>query len=191
MSQRDRLRNQLIREFEGERLSAYPDSEGIPTIGIGATTYADGRPVRMGDRLNKQQSEQLLNHHLHRSVNRLRAIPAYTRLNPNQQAALESFAFNAGPNFVDSKDFRTMATAIKNGDIKGIEAAFPLYTNGGTPGLVRRREAELALFRQKVEQEVRSNPPAQQRAAQRQQQDQHFMSGVFGMLNNFNSFFNR
>jgi hypothetical protein len=43
----------LVKEFEGCRLSAYPDPEtgGEPwTIGWGSTTYGDGARVRQGDR---------------------------------------------------------------------------------------------------------------------------------------------
>jgi lysozyme len=192
LANRDRLRNNLIRHFEASgnvRTDAYLDSEGIPTIGWGATTYADGRPVRLGDKVTPQQAEELFTHHVNRSINRLRAIPAYTRLNPNQQAALESFAYNAGPNFVDSRDFATMATAIKNGDVKGIEQAFSLYTNGGTPGLVRRRQAEQALFRQKVEQDARPDPTVRQRVARQQQQQQNHVQSVYGFLNGFRNFF--
>ena len=43
----------LVKEFEGCRLTAYPDPEsgGEPwTIGWGSTTYGDGARVRQGDR---------------------------------------------------------------------------------------------------------------------------------------------
>ena len=43
-------------EFEGLKLSAYLDSAGIPTIGIGTIKYPDGRKVRMGDVCTKEQA---------------------------------------------------------------------------------------------------------------------------------------
>jgi hypothetical protein len=45
----------LVKEFEGCRLTAYPDPEtgAEPwTIGWGSTAYADGREVRKGDRIS-------------------------------------------------------------------------------------------------------------------------------------------
>jgi hypothetical protein len=82
-----------------------------------------------------------------------------------------------------------MATAIKNGDVKGIEQAFPLYTNGGTPGLVRRRQAEQALFRQQVQQDARPDPTVRQRVARQQQQQQNHLQSVMGLMGSFRNFF--
>ena len=53
----------LVKEFEGCRLTAYPDPEtgGEPwTIGWGSTAYADGRPVRKGDRISQKLADALL-----------------------------------------------------------------------------------------------------------------------------------
>ena len=137
-------RNQLIRDFEGFRPDAYLDSENIPTIGIGATSYEDGSPVQMKDSITEQRAEELLNFHLDRAVKRVREIDGYGYLPPNAQAAVDSFAFNAGPNFMDG-GFETITRAIEAGDTQGVAEALPLYTNGGTPGLVRRRKAEADL----------------------------------------------
>ena len=137
-------RNQLIRDFEGFQPDAYRDSEGIPTIGIGATSYEDGSPVRMGQSITDQRSEELLKFHLDRATSRVREMEGYGRLPPNAQAAVDSFAYNVGPNFMDG-GFETITRAIKSGDERAVADALPLYTNGGTPGLVRRREAEAQL----------------------------------------------
>jgi lysozyme len=135
----------ILRHFEGERLQAYRDSENIPTIGIGATTYENGKPVKDGDRITRQRSEQLLSHHQQQVRARLNKEQGFHRLSPNARAAVESFGFNAGPNFMDSKDFQTIAGAVRRGDEQGIARALPLYDNGGTPGLVRRRKEEARL----------------------------------------------
>lgn len=137
-------RDQLIRDFEGFRPDAYRDGEGIPTIGIGATSYEDGSPVQMGQSITDQRAEELLNFHLDRATSRVREMEGYGRLPPNAQAAVDSFAYNVGPNFMD-KGFETITSAIQSGDEKAVAKALPLYTNGGTPGLVRRREAEAKL----------------------------------------------
>jgi hypothetical protein len=49
----------LVKEFEGCRLTAYPDPEtgGAPwTIGWGSTWDSQGRPFREGDRISQEQA---------------------------------------------------------------------------------------------------------------------------------------
>lgn len=139
-------RNSMIREFEGYRPDAYLDSEHIPTIGVGATSYEDGSPVKMGDTITQERSDELLDYHLNRATERVREIEGYQKLDPNAKAAVDSFAFNAGPNFIDDdKGFGTINKAIRAGDEQGIADALPLYDNRGTPGLVKRRAAEAEL----------------------------------------------
>ena len=144
-AQRIKDRDDLIRHFEGNRLNAYLDSEHIPTIGVGATTYEDDSKVQMGDTISKQRAQELLDFHLGRATEKIRQEEGYQMLPPNAQAAVDSFAFNAGPNFMDSKDFATISGAIRASDPQAIADALPLYDNRGTPGLVRRRAAEAAL----------------------------------------------
>jgi lysozyme len=139
----------LIKFFEGSnrvRTDAYLDSEGIPTIGWGATSYQDGRPVRIGDRVTPQQADQLLKFHMDRTVSNLTKLPNWKNFSASQQDALRSFAYNAGPNFMQSSGFKSMADAIRRGDTKAISDSFGLYTNGGNAGLKARRDAERALF---------------------------------------------
>lgn len=144
--QREQTRDKLIRHFEGNDLNAYLDSEGIPTIGTGATTYEDDSPVSLGDSITEKRSEKLLRYHLDRATDKLQDIEGYQMLTPNAQAAVDSFAFNAGPNFIEQDDkFGTINRAIRDGDVQGVADALPLYDNNNTPGLVRRRQAEREL----------------------------------------------
>lgn len=145
-SKQERLKNrdEMIRHFEGHHLDAYLDSEDIPTIGTGATSYEDGSAVQMGDSITQERSEDLLRFHLDRANERVRKMEGYQMLPPNAQAAVDSFAFNSGPNFMDG-GFETITRAIESGDERAVADALPLYTNGGTPGLVRRRQAEADL----------------------------------------------
>lgn len=159
-------RDGLIRYFEASnkvRLNAYLDSEGIPTIGWGATSYSDGRPVRMGDTVTATQAEELFKFHVDRSVAALRSLPSWAKYNENQRQALESFAYNAGPNFLQSKNFKTISAAIRNGDVQGVIKALPMYTNGKTPGLVKRRAAEINLFKAPVDPPKVTAQPAKQK----------------------------
>jgi len=53
----------LVKEFEGCRLTAYPDPEsgGEPwTIGWGSTRDLQGRPFKEGDRISQEEADALL-----------------------------------------------------------------------------------------------------------------------------------
>lgn len=71
------------------------------------------------------------------------------RLNANQYGALVSWAFNVGCGNVRSSD---LIKGLNRGDAPDdiVSAELPLWNRGNgevLPGLVRRRAAELALFR--------------------------------------------
>jgi lysozyme len=73
-------------------------------------------------------------------------------MNPNQQAALISFAYNMknGQNFYGRKGFETLTEAVSSVDnFKNVPAALRLYNKSGgkkLKGLVRRRNAEANLW---------------------------------------------
>ena len=50
----------LIKKFEGCRLSAYRDSVGVITIGCGWTKPIDGVPLHMGMTISQAKAESLL-----------------------------------------------------------------------------------------------------------------------------------
>ena len=51
----------LIKHFEGLRLTPYLCSAGVPTIGYGSTFYEDGRKVSLQDPpITKERAEELL-----------------------------------------------------------------------------------------------------------------------------------
>lgn len=143
---------QLIKEFEGCRLSAYPDplSGAEPwTIGYGTTRYSTGVPVKRGDKINVIEADMLLRLEVDRIAERLRTIPHWTALSDAQRSALVSFAYNLGPDFYGSSGFDTISTALRDKDWAAVPAAMLLYRNPGTPveaGLLRRRKAEGELW---------------------------------------------
>jgi len=144
---------QLIKEFEGCHLSAYPDplSGGDPwTIGYGTTRYGAGDPVKRGDKINVIEADMLLRLEVDRIAERLRTtVPSWATLSDPQRCALVSFAYNLGADFYGKPGFDTISAALRDKDFAAVPAALLLYRNPGTnveAGLLRRRKAEGALW---------------------------------------------
>lgn len=130
-----------IKGYEGERLEAYLDSVGIPTIGVGHT----GKDVRMGMKISKQESDVLLRLDLVTAENAVnRAVTA--KLTQNQFDALVSLAFNIGGTaFANS----TLVKLLNAKDYAGAAAQFLRWNKAGgktLPGLSSRRAAEMKHF---------------------------------------------
>jgi lysozyme len=130
----------LIQRFEGLRLTAYLDSVDKPTIGYGST-----KGVRMGDEITQAQAVELLAADVERhadGVRRLVDVP----LTQNQFDALVSLVFNIG---VGAFRRSTLLRKLNAGDHRGAADELLRWTKAGgreLRGLVRRREAERALF---------------------------------------------
>jgi GH24 family phage-related lysozyme (muramidase) len=144
---------QLIQQFEGCHLDAYPDplSGGEPwTIGWGTTRYSDGRKVKKGDRLNRVEADMLLRQEVDRIAGKLReTVPHWREMADHQQCALVSFAYNLGSGFYGSTGFETISRELREKNWDAVPAAMLLYRNPGTnveAGLKRRREAEGRLW---------------------------------------------
>ena len=149
---------QIIKEFEGCHLSAYPDplSGGDPwTIGYGTTRYGAGDPVKRGDKINVIEADMLLRLEVDRIADRLRAIPHWASMSDPQRCALISFAYNLGAGFYGSTGFETISAALRDKDWPSVPAAMLLYRNPGSAveaGLLRRRKAEGALWQKGIPQ---------------------------------------
>lgn len=136
----------LIKEFEGCRLSAYQDSVGVWTIGYGSTYWPDGRRVKQGDKLaSDSEAEQLLLDTVktyEAGVNRV----VKTHITQNQFDALVSFAFNLG---IRALEKSTLVKKLNKIDIIPVANEFSRWTKAGgkeLAGLRRRRAAERDLF---------------------------------------------
>jgi len=151
------LRN-FLKEGEGSVLNKeglhipYLDSSGHATIGYGSTYYPDGKPVTMEDGpVDEETASSYLDDYTSKTEGTLRNIPAIQRLNPNQQAAIMSFAYNLGENFYgDMENFGIITRALNSGNSRRITQALKLYvhdSNGRNEGLVNRRNAEIELFK--------------------------------------------
>ena len=133
----------LIKQFEGCRLSAYRDAVGVITIGYGWTKPIDGVPLHMGMTITQAKAESLLRQGLQSYINNVNKYDNIYHWNQNQLDALVSFAYNIG----------SINALVKKGNgyktIAEISATIPKYCNAGGKrlrGLVNRRNKEKALF---------------------------------------------
>ena len=137
----------LIKKFEGLRLTSYKCVAGVDTIGYGHT----GSDVKPGMRITEEEAEKLL---WKDTESAQQAVHSFVtaKINQNEYDALVSFTFNVGPTaFVNS----TLLKLLNNGaDRKIVAGEFDRWVKAGSdqavPGLVRRREAEKALFLEKI-----------------------------------------
>lgn len=138
----------LISSFEGIRLNAYDDSVGVWTIGIGTTIYQNGVKVKKGDKCTQEQALEYLQHDLRsfeKTVNDSVKVP----LSQNQFDALVSLAYNIGSGAFKNS---TLLKKLNAKDYAGAADQFLVWNKGGgkvLKGLVRRRDAERALFLKK------------------------------------------
>lgn len=137
----------LCRRFEGLRTRPYLCPAGVPTIGYGATRYADGRAVRLTDpEMTPTDAALLLRWQLRTQYlpGVLRSCPAIDT--PGRLAAIGDFAFNLGLGALYAS---TLRKRINSGQWDDVPAQLRRWVNGGgrrLPGLIARREAEIALL---------------------------------------------
>lgn len=138
----------LARRFEGLYLSPYLCPAGVATIGFGSTYYEDGTRVQLDDPpITRARAEAMLLHMV-RTVYLpavLRLCPALVTATPERLAAIIDFAFNLGAGKLKASTLRRRVNA---GQWDQVPAELRKWVNGGgrrLTGLVRRREAEVAL----------------------------------------------
>jgi len=136
----------LIKEFEGFRPTTYKDSAGYLTIGYGTTGMAGvGIDPRPGQTITHSEAEWYLQKAVEKFAASIR--PAINvPINDNEFGAFVSLAYNIGPGaFLKSSALRH----FNAGDKAKAAASILLWNKAGgkkVAGLVRRREAEKALF---------------------------------------------
>ncbi|WP_420239069.1 lysozyme [Telmatobacter bradus] len=130
----------LTEQFEGCKLSAYPDSNNVPTIGYGHT-----KGVQLGMVCTQTQAGAWLDEDVAwagSEVNRLVTVP----LTQPEFDALVDFTFNCGcGNF----DHSHLLALVNQGDMQAAAQEFDKWDKCGgqvMAGLLRRREAEQSEF---------------------------------------------
>ena len=136
----------FVKEKEGFRSYPYLDVVGVPTIGYGATYYADGKRVTMDDApLSEKAATKLLKKHLQGFLD---YVIKYNDSNDygwnkNQIGALTSFVYNLG------KSRLKQVTGNATRDNETIAKKMRLYNKAGgktVKGLVTRRNEEADHF---------------------------------------------
>lgn len=128
----------LIKQFEGLRLTAYKCPAGVYTIGYGHT-----RGVKRGQKITEEQATEFLTADLCNSEKTVEKYNSLYHWSQNEFDALVSFTFNCGAT--------NLRALLRNGrrNRTQIAATLPLYRKAGgkvLKGLERRRAAEKALF---------------------------------------------
>ena len=130
----------LVKSFEGCKLTAYKDMVGVWTIGWGTTTN-----VRPGMTISQARADMLLEHDLdifEMDVTKLVKV----QLNDWEKAALTSFAYNLGAGALARS---TLLRYLNKGNkLQAANEYLKWNRAGGVPvsGLTRRRMAERDLF---------------------------------------------
>ena len=128
----------LIKKYEGCKLTAYVCPSGILTIGYGHT----GSDVKQGMKITQEKAKSLLVKDLERFEKHVKKYDNKYHFTQSQYDALVSFAYNIG----------NIDTLTRNGTrtVAQISESMLLYTksSGGTvlQGLVKRRLDEQSLF---------------------------------------------
>ena len=127
----------LIKKYEGCRLTSYICPAGVLTIGYGHT----GKDVKPNQTISKKKAINLLKKDLARFERHVQSYNYIYEWTDNEFSALVSFAFNIG-NIDQLTAYGTRTRSqIRTAMLKYVKA------NGKTlAGLVKRRKAELKLF---------------------------------------------
>ena len=127
----------LIKKYEGCRLTSYLCPAGVLTIGYGHT----GKDVKPNQTITKKKAISLLKKDLARFERHVQSYNYIYEWTDNEFSALVSFAYNIG-NIDQLTAYGTRTRSqIRSAMLKYVKA------NGKTlQGLVKRRKAELKLF---------------------------------------------
>ena len=147
----------LIKKWEGVKLTAYFCPAGVPTIGVGHTRTVTRADVAAQRRITVEEADRLLAQdleHFERGVTRLCTMPP----NQNQFDAFVSLAFNIG---LGAFEKSTALRRHNQGDFDAAAGAIAMWNkarvNGKLTemrGLVARRADEKALYLTPVEPDL-------------------------------------
>lgn len=144
----------LIKKFEGCKLTAYRDVANIPTIGYGHTKTVTAKDVENKKRITQSEADYLLRQdvaHFEKGVNKL-INENNLNLKQNQFDALVSFSYNVGLGALSKSTLMKKLYLMNQNDQASVYAVADQFLRwnkaGGKvwQGLVNRRNEERLLF---------------------------------------------
>ena len=132
---------ELIKQFEGCKLTAYLCPAKVLTIGYGHT-----HNVKKGQIITQLEADNLLKEDLTTFEKGITTL-VRSNINQNQFDALVSFAFNLG--LANFKSSTLLKKVNANPNDTTIKNEFSKWNKGGgkiLAGLIKRRESEAELF---------------------------------------------
>lgn len=133
----------LIKQWEGKKLTAYKDTGGILTIGYGHTSAAGAPKVVAGMKISDKEADEILQSDLSKFEKRVSEL-VKVFLTENQYAALVSFDYNTG-----ALHKSTLLKKLNAGDYDSVPSELMKWVNvkgKRVKGLVNRRSAEVGLW---------------------------------------------
>lgn len=139
--------HELIKTFEGLRLKPYLCPAGVPTIGYGATRYPRGRAVSLQDKpITEEEAENMLIFDAQRYAMEAIKLSPVLAHDDEKLCAIADFIYNLGATRYKAS---TLRRRVNDEDWHGACEQLRKWIWGGgkkLSGLVRRREAEIALI---------------------------------------------
>lgn len=135
-----------VKEFEGLRLKAYKCPAAVWTIGYGHTSAAGNPIVTPELAITEDEAEEILARDMGQYEDAVRKF-VKVEITQGQFDALVDFAYNAG---VGALQKSTLLKKVNAEKFDEVPAEFMKWTKGGgreLPGLVRRRRADVKLWR--------------------------------------------
>ncbi len=132
----------LLKSFEGCKLTSYKDIVGILTIGYGHT----GSDVKENQTITQSEADEILKSDLERFEKGVLDLCKLVTLNPNQFSALVCFSFNVGLGALKTS---TLLKLLNTKEFTKAADEFLKWNKAGgkeVSGLTSRREAERQLF---------------------------------------------
>jgi len=136
----------LIKSWEALRLEAYHCSAGVCTIGWGSTSYTDGSPIKIGDKISEATAQTLFEYHLKKAEDGVSSA-LMKPVSDNEFSAMVSLCYNIGANAFRKS---TLVKLLNLGEDKiAVADQFLVWIHSKgkiEKGLIKRRHDERLLF---------------------------------------------
>ena len=139
----------LIKKYEGCKLTSYLCPSNIPTIGYGNTYYLDGTKVELGETITQKEADELLKSTLSKFEKDVWSVIKQS-INQRMFDALVSFTYNVG--FGNLKSSTLLKKVNKNINDPSIREEFLKWNKSrgrALKGLTNRRMEEWLLYSSK------------------------------------------